>query len=81
MHCSLPDPDKRLHVIWQTSVQAVSTVLAACIDQHVCGTTANGNSNGMLPHPARVKSDDDDIFGDAGTDYICELPKVRQSCL
>ena len=30
----------------------------------------------MPPPPARIKTDDDDIFGDAGTDYICELPKV-----
>ena len=31
----------------------------------------------MPPPPARVKADDDDIFGDAGTDYVCELPKVN----
>lgn len=31
----------------------------------------------MPPPPARIKADDDDIFGDAGTDYICELPKVQ----
>lgn len=30
----------------------------------------------MLPPPSRIKADDDDIFGDAGTDYVCELPKV-----
>ena len=33
----------------------------------------------MLPPPARIKADDDDIFGDAGTDYICELPKVYEN--
>ncbi|KAL0026471.1 hypothetical protein WJX77_001145 [Trebouxia sp. C0004] len=38
---------------------------------------ANGNSNGMPPPAARIKADDDDIFGDAGIDYICELPKAR----
>lgn len=30
----------------------------------------------MPPPAARVKASDDDIFGDAGTDYVCELPKV-----
>lgn len=30
----------------------------------------------MGPPLARIKADDDDIFGDAGTDYVCELPKV-----
>lgn len=35
---------------------------------------ANGNS--MPPPPSRIKADDADIFGDAGTDYVCELPKV-----
>ncbi len=33
----------------------------------------------MPPPAARIKADDDDIFGDAGTDYICELPKVQRS--
>lgn len=41
----------------------------------LCDYAANGN--GMPPPAARVKADDDDIFGDAGTDYVCELPKVR----
>ena len=40
----------------------------------LCDYAANGN--GMPPPPARIKADDDDIFGDAGTDYVCELPKV-----
>ncbi|KAL3154131.1 hypothetical protein ABBQ32_013660 [Trebouxia sp. C0010 RCD-2024] len=38
---------------------------------------ANGNS--MPPPAARVKASDDDIFGDAGTDYVCELPKSRSA--
>lgn len=43
----------------------------------LCNYAANGNS--MPPPAARVKADDDDIFGDAGTDYVCELPKVGHS--
>ena len=40
----------------------------------LCRAAANDSS--MPPPAARVKADDDDIFGDAGTDYVCELPKV-----
>lgn len=69
------------------SVPCASTQLPVWKDKHglpacvkgltgCCGVAANGNSNGMPPPPARFKADDDDIFGDAGTDYICELPKV-----
>ena len=33
----------------------------------------------MAPPPARIKHDDDnDIFAEAGTDYVVELPKVSQ---
>ena len=35
-----------------------------------------GNSGSMPPPAPRLKAQDDDIFGDAGTDYVCELPKV-----
>ena len=36
-----------------------------------------GSHGSMLPPAPRLKAEDDDIFGDAGTDYVCELPKVR----
>ena len=81
MHCPLLCPDNRLHLVGRASMQPSCNVPAACIDQHVCGAAANGNSNGMPPPSARVKADDDDIFGDAGTDYVCELPKVRRWCV
>lgn len=30
-----------------------------------------------MPPPApREKADEDDIFGDAGTGYVCDMPKV-----
>ena len=30
----------------------------------------------MPPPVPRSKADDDDIFGDAGSDYVCALPQV-----
>lgn len=58
-------------------VPSYGNMVLANTDPCLCDYAANGNS--MPPPSARVKADDDDIFGDAGTDYVCELPKVRQS--
>ena len=41
--------------------------------------SAPAAGNSMPPPAARPKTEDDDIFGDAGTDYVCELPKVSLS--
>ena len=38
----------------------------------------NGSlDGGTEPATAKVSDDEGDIFGDAGTDYVCELPQVR----
>ena len=60
-------------------VPSHSNLVLAVSKAVLCDCAANGN--GMPPPPARVKADDDDIFGDAGTDYVCELPKVGAQLL